>query len=65
MTPLVLDSCGGEVVLLGKHVWHTVDTLEASVSLASDRLLCDQLGALAETLRSLDGRPLIASKWCA
>jgi hypothetical protein len=64
MTPLVLESCGGDVVLLGKHVWHTVDTLEASVSLASDRLLSDQLGVLATTLRSLDGRPLIASKWC-
>ncbi len=52
------------MVLLGKHVWHTVDTLEASVSLAADRLLTDQLADLAATVQRFDGRPLMPAKWC-
>ncbi len=62
--PVELESCGGDVVLLGKHVWHTVDTLEASVSLAADRLLADQLRLLGATVRGFEGKPLIPSKWC-
>jgi len=61
---LRLESRGGDVVMLGKRVWHSVDTTAASVSLASDRLLPDQLGELAATLLQLDGRPLIPAKWC-
>lgn len=62
--PLTLESRGGDVVLVGKHVWHCVHTLEPSTSLASDRMLTDQLDAMADTIRGFEGRPLAPAKWC-
>jgi len=63
VTPLVLDSLGGDCVLLAKGVWHDVETLESSLSLASDRLFADQLAELAHLLPLLDGLPLLPAKW--
>ena len=63
--PVELQSRAGDVVVLGKRVWHAVWTTQASISLASDRLLPDQLPELAAALPTFDGMPIIPAKWCA
>ena len=62
--PVELQSRACDVVVLGKRVWHAVWTTQASISLASDRLLPDQLPELAAALPSFDGMPIIPAKWC-
>jgi hypothetical protein len=58
-----IEARAGDVVITAKRVWHAVWTTQASLSLASDRLLPDQLPELAAALPSFDGKPLIPAKW--
>jgi hypothetical protein len=58
-----IEARPGDVVITAKRVWHAVWTTQASLSLASDRLLPDQLPELAAALSSFDGKPLIPAKW--
>ena len=55
-----LLSGAGDVVLVAKHAWHCVDTLEASCSMAADRLFDEQIGeGLAASLGRLASQPLV------
>lgn len=57
------ETAGGDLVLVGKYTWHSVDTLEKSISVTADRVLRDQLDLLPATLKSCADKPLLPSKW--
>ena len=63
--PLVIDAHPGDVVVVAKNVWHAVHTMQPSVSLAADRLLCDQLPELGQRLATSGvlERPLVPAMW--